>query len=183
MSAAHTDAEGQARVAQLPVIIRQSVIILFFKLLFLETAFLSFFLLLLLVASLVVTSFSLTDTTVIIFIYGVLNIIKGFITMIAVMNWVRHYYEIWPGIVIYKSGLFGRRASSFKLHNISVIEIEQSMVARMCNYGSIQLQNMFVKEQFYLVDVPHPQKVITMIQACMEKPAPQAALEEARNNN
>ncbi len=179
MSAARTDTEGQARFAQLPVIIRQSVAVLFFKLILLEFAFLSFFLILLLIASFAVASFSLTDTSVVIFIYGILNVIKGFMTIVAVMNWVRHYYEVWPGIVIYKSGLFSRHSSSFKLHNISVMEIEQSLVARVFRYGSIQLQNMFVKEQFYLVDVPHPQKVILMIQTCMEKPTPQAALEEA----
>jgi uncharacterized membrane protein YdbT with pleckstrin-like domain len=178
MCARQAEPTGRTSATQLPVIIRQSVLILFFKLLLLELTFFVLFVVLLILMQYAVVSLNMTDLRVLVLIYAMMNAVKGMMSVIAILTWVRHYYEIWPGTIIYKSGLLGRHASSFKLHNISTMEIDQSMIARMFHFGTIQLQNTFLKEQFYLVDIPHPQKNIQLIKASMEASVEQAPDED-----
>ena len=170
MNTHHIEQDSRAnRATQLPIIVRQSVAILFFKLFLLEFTFLVLFLSLLIAMRLIVFRFNIDDVRAVLVIYGMMNVVKAMVTWVAILSWVRHYYELWPGIIVYKEGLLGRHSSSFKLNNISMMDIKQGPLGRMLHYGTIQLQNTFMNEHFYLVDIPHPQKCIVMVKASMQE--------------
>jgi len=151
-----------------PIIIRQSAIVLFFKIVLLETVFLIIFSIALVFLQIAYNILeSRENVWVILFFYLVMQSFKSLIIMGVVLSWVRHYYELTPGMVIYKSRVFMRRSSSFKLQNIAIVDVDQSLLARIFNYGNIELKNTFMQEHFFLIDVPNPQKCVQLLKHCM----------------
>ena len=102
-------------------------------------------------------------------IYILISIIKSAILLFSIILWVRDYYELSPGLIIYKTGIFKRHTSSFKLNNISVLDIDQSFFGRMFNYGTVELQNPFISKHFFITNVPNPKKCLRFIRESMEE--------------
>lgn len=151
-----------------PVIIRPTAILLYFKLLTLELAFFVLYLVALIFLMMFFRSFEGYEGLArYVFLYAVLGLIKTIILFLTIMVWIHNYYELHPGIVIHKSGIFKRHTVSFRLSNISVQAIDQSVIGRLFHHGTIELQNQFLREHFFLRDIPKPQKYIRMIKECM----------------
>lgn len=102
-------------------------------------------------------------------IYVLVAFIKSTLLFVAISLWVRDYYELSPGMIIYKTGLFKRHSSSFKLNNITALEVDQSFLGRMFNYGTVELQNPFMSNHFFLTNVPNPKKCLRLIRENMEE--------------
>lgn len=94
---------------------------------------------------------------------------KSVLLFVTIAIWVRDYYELLPGMIIYKSGIMKRHSHSFKLSNIAALDIDQSFFGRMFNYGTVELEHPFMKTHFVLHNVPNPQKCLRLIRECMEE--------------
>ena len=72
------------------------------------------------------------------FIYGKLSEIFGFIFLIkSLIAYFLAKYILTGGHVILKSGLLRRRTNEIRLEKMEGMKIEQSILGRLLNYGSI----------------------------------------------
>jgi hypothetical protein len=85
-----------------------------------------------------------------------LMIIKISITIFVIMQWLFEYYEITPRMVIYRKGIIFKKEEKYKVEHLGLVKIEQGIVGKVLNYGTINLHNwMQGKDQsLYLIHNP-----------------------------
>jgi uncharacterized membrane protein YdbT with pleckstrin-like domain len=152
--------------AVVPIIIRRSAIFLFTKLMALEIIAVGIFLALRLPLHLF--EFSAQDNSSIFSVYTSLyigiSIVKIFLIIWIILLWMNEYYEIIPGTLIHKTGIFSTSKKTFSLSNIETNEVKQSLFGGIFHFGSIEIYNPLLKQEFFLVNIPFPQKYLIIIQ-------------------
>jgi membrane protein YdbS with pleckstrin-like domain len=98
------------------------------------------------------------------FLYLGLVIIKLILMIIIIFQWLENYYEIRPGKVIYKSGLFKRDEKEFDCPDIYKIDIDQGFWGRLFNFGSITLYVKPTKDTFSLTNIPSPHRNLKLLE-------------------
>jgi uncharacterized membrane protein YdbT with pleckstrin-like domain len=151
-----------------PVIIRRSAVFLFFKLLVLELLVVVIFITfripvhLLQEGELVLDYNDIFNTYTIIFV--VLSFFKLTVLLAIILMWMNDYYEVLPGELIHKRGIFHTKSTTFSLSNIELQDVDQGIIAKIFNYGTIEIFNPLLKQTFWLVNVPYPHKQLKAIQ-------------------
>lgn len=73
------------------------------------------------------------------------------------------YYEVRPGKIIYKSGLFSRKEQEFDCAQITKVNLTQGIVGRLFNFGTIDLYVPTTNEWFALSNIPNPHRNLRLI--------------------
>jgi hypothetical protein len=147
------------------ITIYRSGVILAGYLIILELVFLSIGLIIRLPLSLFITSIGAnTLYTVNTIIYVGLTLVKLIFMIIIVFQWVENYYEVRPGKVIYKSGLFKRVEREFNHPDIEKITISQGFWGRLLNYGTITINVKISNEYFFISNIPNPHRNLKLIE-------------------
>jgi membrane protein YdbS with pleckstrin-like domain len=117
---------------------------------------------------LVFFTFSLNTTITLNLFSTIANIglimIKIFLMIIIITQWLDNYYEIRPGKIIYKSGFLIRREKEFDCIQISKINLTQGVFGRLFNFGTINLFTPITNEWFALTNIPNPHRNLSLVQ-------------------
>lgn len=97
-------------------------------------------------------------------LYIGLIFVKIIFMLIIIFQWLRNYYEIRPGKIIYKSGLFNRDEKEFDCPDITKIDLEQGFWGRLFNFGTITLYVRNSSEVFALPNIPSPHRNLKLLQ-------------------
>ena len=98
------------------------------------------------------------------FSYLGLVIIKLILMVLIVFQWLENYYEIRPGKVIYKSGLFKRDEKEFDCPDIAKIDLSQGFWGRLFNFGTVTLYVKVRNDSFSLSNIPSPHKNLKLVE-------------------
>lgn len=149
------------------VTIRQSISFLIFRLIVLEI--ISAVLIIFFYSSLVPTgiiknvfgnNYGLYNTVLlIIFVAG-----KTLFMTYIVIVWLNEYYEITPKEIIHKAGLIFRKEEKHVLAHIDSIELQQSLLGRIFNYGNLILFNWVLEKNTLLYIIHNPKKYLRILQ-------------------
>lgn len=78
------------------------------------------------------------------------------LTIYAVVVWMNEYYELFPEYLIHRRGVVFRKESKFPIRNIRFIQVNQGILGKMLNYGTLTLldgrRNKFL--DLYLIHNP-----------------------------
>lgn len=77
---------------------------------------------------------------------------------------MNNYYEVLPGVLIHKKGIFGTKSTTFSLSNIEYQEVKQGLFGRIFKYGTIEIFNPLLKQTFWLRNIPFPHRQLNAIQ-------------------
>jgi|SRR5581483_1058291 len=152
------------------VTIRQSISLLVIKLLLIEIISATIFLL----ARPLLFSNQLANLIPGIVTYGetifvVAVILKMFLTMYIVLAWINHYYEITPTLVRQRRGIIWVQKEQLALDDIQSVTIEQGLMGKILDYGTISLFDWKWKKQEYLYAVHNPMKYIKILETLLPR--------------
>src|SRR6185437_4800456 len=85
-----------------------------------------------------------------------LVLVKTFITLFLILQWLNEYYEISADIIKYRRGIIFRRVEDYPTADIKFIDVEQGIFGRMFNFGTVTLMNIrrIQYAQMYLIHNP-----------------------------
>ncbi len=136
--------------------LRQNLVILFAKVFVLEVALSLLFL----VVRAVYQSFfdvSLDTTTLDFFIvYLVLQFINICAIMIVAVLWTNKFYRISPDSVSAHEGWISKKTDIISMRTISSVNLKQSFIGRIFNYGTIRVECMFSHQVIYIRHITKP---------------------------
>lgn len=94
-------------------------------------------------------------------------LIKTFLMIFVIFQWLEEYYEITPNEVIYRRGLIFRKEEQNRLEHLGSLEINQSLLGRIFNFGTIKLFNMTSKKDVLLYLIHNPMKYHHILQTLL----------------
>lgn len=71
--------------------------------------------------------------------FGLVGLFKTVITAYVVLRWLNEYYEITPEYIIHKHGLIFKKQEHYRLDHVRRIEVQDSFLGEMFNFGTITL--------------------------------------------
>jgi uncharacterized membrane protein YdbT with pleckstrin-like domain len=143
------------------VILRQSPIIFITKIFFIEVLFFSGYLL----SGAIIDYLSQLDKLKLLdmlsidsLVFLVLLIIQMLLTLWVALQWSGLEYELTQGKLIQRHGIFSISEESFSLAHIESITINQNLLGRIFNFGSISLFSPLNKDDIFLTMIQNPYK-------------------------
>lgn len=91
-------------------------------------------------------------------------LLKLFLSLFAVFQWLFEYYEIWPNKVTHKNGIIWTRKEDHELRDIKYLGIEQGLFGRLLNFGTISLFDWKNEVRATLYLIHNPKKYYHLLQ-------------------
>jgi len=146
------------------ITIRQSLFFLVLKLAFIEVLAAAF----VIAFHSMIARFDLADALVLtnalnMTIFLALVILKTATTIYILADWVDEYYEITPKQVRHIRGIIIKREESNTLEHMANVRIDQGVMGRIFNYGTLTLYNWASEQQFTLYLIHNPRKYMNIL--------------------
>ncbi|MCR4324748.1 MAG: PH domain-containing protein [Candidatus Curtissbacteria bacterium] len=100
-------------------------------------------------------------------LFILLVLVKTFIMIFIIIQWLNEYYEITSKEIIHKKGLIFRREEKYKLEHLGSLRIEQDVIGRILNYGSLKLYNWALGKEVSLYLIHNPRKYHHVLQSLL----------------
>ncbi|MCL4339231.1 PH domain-containing protein [Patescibacteria group bacterium] len=100
--------------------------------------------------------------TIAVFIVLILFQIYG--TLHMIFDWLGQHYEIKPGEIIFRYGIILHKEKRYTLQHIESISLNQGLIEKLMNYGTIRLYNPLLKQHIFIPAIKNPQKYIQLIE-------------------
>lgn len=157
--------DGNENIVVTHVTIRQSIFILILKIVIVE-----------LIAAIAIiifhsfiTSVGVRDTigstnffNIPLFI--VLVIMKTSLTIYVIFLWIEEYYEITPKEITHRNGFIFKSVEGNSISHLGALEIEQDILGRFFNYGTLKLFNWALEREVTLYLIHNPMKYYAILQ-------------------
>lgn len=77
----------------------------------------------------------------------------------VILQWAREQYEITRESVVHVTGILSNNEEVYSLNTVEVANVTQDFTGRMLNYGTVSFYSPVLKKQYYLYDIPNPEKI------------------------
>jgi hypothetical protein len=91
------------------------------------------------------------------------------LTIYVVLLWINEYYEIWPNLIMHRSGLFLRKAERHPFAQMRSVKVEQGFFGKIFGFGTICLYNWYLKTNTSLYLIHNPIKYFHIIESLIPK--------------
>lgn len=91
-------------------------------------------------------------------LFVLLVFLKIILMIFIIVQWLNEYYEITPKEIIHKKGLIFRKEEKYKLEHLGALKINQNVIGRIFNYGSLKLYNLALRKDVSLYLIHNPRK-------------------------
>ena len=140
------------------ITVRQSIFFLVLKLLFLEAVAAGSIIAFHLALSNYATMYSLNISFFNIPIFVLLVLLQTVFMIYVIVNWLEEYYEITPMEVIHRKGFLFRKEERYILDHVGSITLEQGLLGRIFNFGSLKLFDWALEENIHIYLIHSPLK-------------------------
>lgn len=100
-----------------------------------------------------------------------LQTIDGLVLIAIVMHWATTTYQITPEEIIIQRGIFYMQRLVYKTARIESVNVYQTFLGKLFNYGTIKFYNPVLKEDVYLQNIPEPHVYSEVIKRTESKEA------------
>ena len=90
-------------------------------------------------------------------------------TIYIVLLWINRYYEIYPNMIVHRSGIFLRKEEKHPLSQMRSVKIEQGFFGKIFGFGTINLYNWYLKTTTSLYLIHNPIKYFRIIESLIPK--------------
>ncbi len=91
-------------------------------------------------------------------IFLVLMLVKIFITVYIILDWLNMYYEVNGEYIYIRKGVIWTTEQKFAIENFGDVTLEQSLMGRIFNFGNIRIFDKELKRDFLLYLIHNPNK-------------------------
>lgn len=91
------------------------------------------------------------------------------LTIYVVLEWMDEYYEVFQDHMNYVKGVFYKTKRRIAYEDIENIHIEQGVVGKLLNFGTIRLFNWKSQKYEYLYQVHNPMRYYHVFEKLMPK--------------
>lgn len=112
-------------------------------------------------------------SSLVVYLIGFLILVKVIASFVACVAWLREYYEIRPQEVIYRRGIITLKEVIFSCKNVQEMEVHQTVLGKIFNFGTVSLYNPVLRERFFLRDISEPNEYCELIELLVNSPGPQ----------
>lgn len=98
-------------------------------------------------------------------IFLILIFAKIALTIYLVLEWLNEYYEIKPDEIIHKKGVIFRKVKRHDLALIRAAKVERGLIARLLNYGTINLYDIRLNKDIGLYLIHNPLKYLLTLES------------------
>lgn len=99
----------------------------------------------------------------------ILVITKILIGIYVIMEWINEYYEIWPNIILHKSGFIFKNEDRHPLTHLRSIKVEQGFLGKIFGYGTITIYDWYLKKYTSLYLIHNPIKYFNIIESLIPR--------------
>ena len=99
-----------------------------------------------------------------------LTIIQILLIIFVFIRWDGHYWEIRESEIIEWKGMLSKQKTTHSFVHIESLEFQQSLMGRLCNYGTITLYIPTFKRDIILADISNPNRILEILQRELPKP-------------
>lgn len=92
-----------------------------------------------------------------------LFLVKVILTLFVVLQWLNHYYEITSSKIFYRRGIIWRKEDVYDLAQIRSIGIQQGLLGRILNYGTLFFYDRGVYKYYYLSFIHNPLRYLDVL--------------------
>lgn len=160
--------DNERRIVVTHVNVRKSIVFLITKLIVLDV--LATFIALVFFSPFLVPLPTELKTEIIsynIWYFGLLLFGKIILTLFIVLEWLNEYYEITPSKIFYRRGIIWRREDAYDLtlksNRITAIGIQQGILGRIFNYGTLFFYDRGVYKYYYLHYIHNPLRYLEIL--------------------
>lgn len=163
------DIKNDRKIVITHVTIRQSIFFLVLKLLAIET-----------LASVAIIVFhtlilrtdikQIVDKNILVFnipLFVVLVIVKTFVMIFVILQWLNEYYEITTKDVVRRKGLLFQKEERYLIQHIGSVTLEQGVFGRIFNFGTLKLFNWTKEKNIYLYLIHNPTKYMNILETLL----------------
>ncbi|MDB5161270.1 MAG: Membrane-flanked domain [Candidatus Saccharibacteria bacterium] len=88
----------------------------------------------------------------------IVQTLDALVLIYLVLQWVNTSYVIKPDEIIVRRGITHIRTSVYKTERIESVAVEQSLLGKLLNYGTLKFHDPYVKEDIYVANITNPHK-------------------------
>jgi hypothetical protein len=93
-----------------------------------------------------------------------LQTIDALLLILLVLRWANTAYVIMPDSIVVRFGIWNLRTRTYKLSDAKAVEVQQSFIGKLLNYGSLVLAfSPDFKTQVRLENIPDPHRYNELI--------------------
>ncbi len=100
-------------------------------------------------------------------LFLVFTVGKMFLIMFVIMQWLNEYYEVNPKEIIHRRGVFFKVEERNRLDHLGLVGIDQGILGRLFNYGSLTLFNWTLEKHTVLYLIHNPMKYLKILQSLL----------------
>jgi len=145
-----------------PIIIRQNIIFLIYRLFIIQMVFIGSYavfdlpLMLLMDSNTATPAFELQADYIGMILLFITSLIEMIAIIITVLKWFNLYYEIREEEIIERRGIISVKENTHSFRNFAAISITQGIIGRIFNFGNIRLFNPALEHSLTLKNIKNP---------------------------
>lgn len=89
------------------------------------------------------------------------------ITVYITVRWVNEYYIVYPNEIVLKKGFFFRKEKIFKCEHIQLFDLEQGLIAKLFDYGTLTLYSPALDGKIYIYNISRPMQRLEQIRSIL----------------
>jgi hypothetical protein len=94
-----------------------------------------------------------------IIVFTVLLLLQTVVLMAIVLEWFYEYYEVRSDLIVHTKGVLRKKEDIYSLKTVEAGSVTQSFIAKICNFGTIEVYSPVLQSKYYLNDVPDPHNI------------------------
>lgn len=81
-----------------------------------------------------------------------------------VLSWANEEWEIKEGIIFHRRGIFHMREDAYSLKQIGSTTLNQGLLGKLFNYGTIRIFSPLLKQDYYLMNIHNPREIVKTLE-------------------
>lgn len=89
-------------------------------------------------------------------VFLVLAVLQTVALVALTLEWLYEYYEIRKDIIVHTRGVLKKKEDMYSLKTVEAGNVEQSLLGKILNFGTIRIYSPVLKREYFLNDIPDP---------------------------
>lgn len=106
-------------------------------------------------------------------VYILFQVVNVITIILVILDWYNRTYTLQSHDIIFRAGVFKSLRKNYQYDNIEKVTLEQGLIGKMLNFGSVVIYNPLIKEDAYIRNIPDPEYYTNIIQGVVPKSADQ----------
>ena len=81
-----------------------------------------------------------------------------------ILSWANEEWEIKEGVIFHRVGILHMKEDAYSLKHIGSTTLNQGLLGKIFNYGTIKIFSPYLKRDYYLTNIPKPREIVKMLE-------------------